>query len=798
MQNPKLIPVPFANSGIKDDIPKVKSTSMSDEKASWEAGFPEATMLPVYAGGLPPDGKDFNGVLNQISENIVFQSKGGRYKFDPDFALSIGGYPKGATLQTNDESAEYQSLINNNLVNFNTATPEEIAQAWRITGIGDAIEVLNGKFDKASVKNELGLSQTEVVSQKLVTELGSGVVGSFEDGLNFIDELTNSDQLVTLENEFGKQAYCWTGGFPKQVPAGSTPQSTGGIGKGAWVSVGDASFRSDFNEISQSIQLSYESVSSMKESVPTRGIKSARVGDLVSCTTFHEDYVLPSPNIYVVTTETANGFDIIDIGNGLSAKLTNLSEGYLIERLGAKPDLHINGVIKPNPTDNYPIFDYAIKKGVSFILSGSYFSSQTLDFTNDNTNKKFSVKGVIDKNFDGWGSVIGFNHDGDGVKFFAGSDASDFMVYKFGENEKTGIGVTSENTHLGELSKITVRGFSQGFDSFSWMSLFKLCTAFKCKDGFRLRTDSTSSTHINCYARECDVSGFYFDKASYTPLIGCGVDNTPRPYVFNKADGVSLIGCGAEFNDGKTYPAFIWVTGKDYVNVSIVGGKWLANGGSTAAHFVYSTFEGNNIAEISISGMGSKTVFGLTSAFLNALADVRISDDSFLLEVPVLNAATGGGSLTYRGFTVGVSRGVMGLPNSISGKMSRVRRVIDFNSIGSNEVFIEVPAQNTGSVTHGMIRITPVSGLNTVGKINSYAELTFGTLGNYNKYYKNGVYTALNVKSANNTLGNNNQSFIIDKAQFEGNVIIDVEIEGVTDNPNGGMVSIQIAPKQWP
>lgn len=250
MQNPKLIPVPFANSGIKDDIPKVKSTSMSDEKASWEAGFPEATMLPVYAGGLPPDGKDFNGVLNQISENIVFQSKGGRYKFDPDYALSIGGYQKGATLQTNDESAEYQSLIDNNLVDFNTATPEEIAQAWRITGLGDAIEVLNGKFDKASVKNDLGLSQTEVVSQKVVTELGSGIVGSFESGLNYLKSITNKNQLVTLTNEFGNQLYCWMGAYPKEVPAGSTPESSGGIKPTAWVKVGGADSADIENELS--------------------------------------------------------------------------------------------------------------------------------------------------------------------------------------------------------------------------------------------------------------------------------------------------------------------------------------------------------------------------------------------------------------------------------------------------------------------------------------------------------------------------------------------------------------------
>ncbi|MEY0837335.1 hypothetical protein AB7238_14000 [Providencia alcalifaciens] len=250
MQNPKLIPVPFANSGLKDDIPKVKSTSMSDEKASWEAGFPESTMLPVYAGGLPPDGKDFNGVLNQISENIVFQSKGGRYKFDPDFAISIGGYPKGATLQTNDESAEYQSLIDNNLVNFNTASPEEISQAWRITGIGDAIEVLNGKFDKTSVKNELGLSEVEVISQKTSTEQGFGIVGSFEEGLNIITSITNQNQMLTYNDSEGCLLLRWKGEYPKEVSPGSTPASSGGIGVDGWEILGGSESLSALLKIS--------------------------------------------------------------------------------------------------------------------------------------------------------------------------------------------------------------------------------------------------------------------------------------------------------------------------------------------------------------------------------------------------------------------------------------------------------------------------------------------------------------------------------------------------------------------
>lgn len=54
----------------------------------------------------------------------------------------------------------------------------------------------------------------------------------------------NSGTTLNVKNEIlthttGK--YRWEGEFPKTVPAGSTPGSTGGIGTGAWVSVGDAS-----------------------------------------------------------------------------------------------------------------------------------------------------------------------------------------------------------------------------------------------------------------------------------------------------------------------------------------------------------------------------------------------------------------------------------------------------------------------------------------------------------------------------------------------------------------------------
>lgn len=48
-----------------------------------------------------------------------------------------------------------------------------------------------------------------------------------------------------LKDETTGEYFRWDGTLPKVVPAGSTPASTGGIGLGAWVSVGDASLRGE-------------------------------------------------------------------------------------------------------------------------------------------------------------------------------------------------------------------------------------------------------------------------------------------------------------------------------------------------------------------------------------------------------------------------------------------------------------------------------------------------------------------------------------------------------------------------
>ena len=76
-------------------------------------------------------------------------------------------------------------------------------------------------------------------AQQAIAAFGYITLDSFEDG----NTLTLPNQVLRLEAT--GEYYRWDGVFPKDVPAGSTPDSTGGIGTGAWLDVGDAVLRSE-------------------------------------------------------------------------------------------------------------------------------------------------------------------------------------------------------------------------------------------------------------------------------------------------------------------------------------------------------------------------------------------------------------------------------------------------------------------------------------------------------------------------------------------------------------------------
>lgn len=123
MPNPDLIPEPFAQSGDKNTIPLERAIADPIYRASWKAGFPPDTRLPKDLGGEAPDGLDFNGVLNILSQAVVFLQKGNAYQFD----AALAPYPIGALVRSNDNLTTYQSTMPNNSNN-----PNSNMTGWRI------------------------------------------------------------------------------------------------------------------------------------------------------------------------------------------------------------------------------------------------------------------------------------------------------------------------------------------------------------------------------------------------------------------------------------------------------------------------------------------------------------------------------------------------------------------------------------------------------------------------------------------------------------------------------------------
>lgn len=122
----KKLSVPFANeSTLKNDVP----LDPVDPLASYRGGFPRVNMLPVTAGGIPPEGQDFNGILFDMSAHTVWLNAGGMYKFDATLLAEIGSYPVGAVLQDTAGVSSYVNILVGQTGNFNT-DPTLIGVSW--------------------------------------------------------------------------------------------------------------------------------------------------------------------------------------------------------------------------------------------------------------------------------------------------------------------------------------------------------------------------------------------------------------------------------------------------------------------------------------------------------------------------------------------------------------------------------------------------------------------------------------------------------------------------------------------
>lgn len=117
---PSRIVKAFGLNGLKNTIPVDSSTTTDNNGvATFDKGFPPVTMQPLSAGGIPPSGKDMNGVLYNTTLQQQWQNAGMTYPFSQDFSDVVSGYPKGAIVPSSVYTGQWL-----NLNEANVASPE--------------------------------------------------------------------------------------------------------------------------------------------------------------------------------------------------------------------------------------------------------------------------------------------------------------------------------------------------------------------------------------------------------------------------------------------------------------------------------------------------------------------------------------------------------------------------------------------------------------------------------------------------------------------------------------------------
>lgn len=154
--------VPWAQNDVaRVEIPV---TTTDATRASQTQGFPPLTMQPPEVGGVPPQGQDFNGGLNQVARAAWWVMLGSLFVYDSAFATdtNIGGYPKGSQLLRADLAGLWLNGAENNSTNpdDNTGTSANWLPGYTYGAASIAVSTATTVYPVNAAKRTLLLTGT--------------------------------------------------------------------------------------------------------------------------------------------------------------------------------------------------------------------------------------------------------------------------------------------------------------------------------------------------------------------------------------------------------------------------------------------------------------------------------------------------------------------------------------------------------------------------------------------------------------------------------------------------------------
>lgn len=164
--------------------------------------------------------------------------------------------------------------------------------------------------------------------RRSLAEAGLTLVdGSFEEGAT-VNSKTDAVWYIAAG-----QCYSWDGAFPKAVPTGSTPASTGGVGLGAWVSVGSAALRDDLSQ-----QDGYKNLGEVQSFAALRTLVPSAAGIRVKLRGWYSDSVAGGGEFIAVAGPATDDGGIVASVNSSWHWERVLGDTIWPEMFGAKGD----------------------------------------------------------------------------------------------------------------------------------------------------------------------------------------------------------------------------------------------------------------------------------------------------------------------------------------------------------------------------------------------------------------------------------------------------------------------------
>lgn len=177
---PVKFPIPFGDQAGVDfirAIPVDSQVGSDPGAASLQTGFPPDTFVQVSAGGLPPNGKDVNGILFEATAWDRWFSIGGAVPWDSAQSAAVGGYPKGAVVA--DTAAPGYGTYYVSKIDDNTDNPVGSANWVRFQAIPSVPRIVTASADitLAAADRIVGLRRVASVAPFNITLNGNLIDG---------------------------------------------------------------------------------------------------------------------------------------------------------------------------------------------------------------------------------------------------------------------------------------------------------------------------------------------------------------------------------------------------------------------------------------------------------------------------------------------------------------------------------------------------------------------------------------------------------------------------------------------